>query len=351
MISQYFLAVRKSHQVQELRSKQEQFHQLAAQAKRRGDIETAKKFLIAERGLEQMIEAANNGLPIDMSQIPKLPDEHDTTINDDDLTEDLGHADRNTIYRRLQDDLIRQKEICARNQQICMDIEQESSNRKAHEYKVLEERCAHDLEKLRTCFQLGLKPPLFHYERRQMTIIQSNDALGENDLEVTVMRGINLPVPSGISANSLETYVVIEFPYPTDEPQLAKTRHATGSLNAEYPDGQHKFYIKRSDAKFRRLMSRKEMKFMIYFKPGFLRSDRPLGLASLKLAEMENVCTIHESVDLYEAEHRKKIEGKLEVKLRIKEALGQTKASDILPQRWLIIDRFEDIVKFDRVQS
>jgi coiled-coil and C2 domain-containing protein 1 len=163
---------------------------------------------------------------------------------------------------------------------------------------------------------------------------------------VTVLRGINLPVPSGSS--SLETYVAIEFPYPTESPQTARTRHIAGSTNAEYPDGQHRFYIKSNDAKFRRSMNRKELKLAVFYKPGFLRSDRPLGTASLKLAALEQSCTIHESIDLYEIEHRKKIEGKLEVKLRIREALAQTKASDILPQRWLVIDRFEDLVNKER---
>jgi hypothetical protein len=96
-------------------------------------------------------------------------------------------------------------------------------------------------------------------------------------------------------------------------------------------------------------MNRKELKLAVFYKPGFLRSDRPLGTASIKLAALEQSCTIHESVDLYESEHKKKIEGKLEVKLRIKEALGQTKASDILPQRWLVIDRFEELVNIKRI--
>ena len=292
-----------------------------------------------------MIAAAEAGFPVDMSQVPRLPDDDNDLINDDDLTQDLAHADRDTIYRRLQDDLLHQISLCARNQQTLERMEGNDCNRQANEYRKLEERCARDLEKLRKCFQHGLKPPLFHYERKQMTIVQVNDDLGENDLEVAIIRGINLPVPSGTSSSSMETYVMIEFPYPTDEPQTARTRHAVGSSNAEYPEALHKFYIKRTDAKFKRLMNRKELKLAVFYKPGFLRSDRPLGMASIKLANLEQTCTIHESADLYECEHKKKIEGKLEVKLRIREALGQTKASDILPQRWLVIDRFEETVR------
>ncbi|CAF0956829.1 unnamed protein product [Rotaria sordida] len=345
------ISTRKSQQAQTLRLKQEKFQKLAVQAKQKGDLETAKKFLVAYKGLEQMILAAESGLPIDMSQVPKLPDDDNDMLDDDDLTQDLARADRDTVYRRLQDDLLRQIQLCARNQQTYAQMEGINNVKHTNEYKVLEQRCANDLEKLRQCFQHGLKPPLFHYERRQMNIIQVNNDLGDNDLEVTILRGINLPVPSGQSSSSLETYVAIEFPYPTETPQTARTRHTIGSVNAEYPDSLHKFYIKRNDAKFRRLMNRKELKLAVFYKAGFLRSDRPLGIASMKLATLEQSCTIHESVDLYESEHKKKIEGKLEVKLRIKEALGQTKASDILPQRWLVIDRFEELSQHGKSSS
>ena len=107
-------------------------------------------------------------------------------IKDDDLTGDLAHADRDTIYRRLQEDLLRQIQLCARNQQIYAQMEATNNNIKhTNEYKVLEQHCAHDLEKLRQCFQQGLEAPLFHYERRQMNVIQINNDLGDNDLEVS----------------------------------------------------------------------------------------------------------------------------------------------------------------------
>ncbi|CAF1560855.1 unnamed protein product, partial [Adineta steineri] len=94
---------------------------------------------------------------------------------------------------------------------------------------------------------------------------------------VNVLRGINLHVPAGYSATALETYVIIEFPYPPETPQTARTRHATGTTNAEYADSLHKFQIKRNDNKFKRLMTRKELKLTIFYKAGFLRSDRQLG--------------------------------------------------------------------------
>ena len=126
-------------------------------------------------------------------QVPKLPDDdNNDLVTDDDLTQDLANADRDTVFRRLQDDLLRQVQLCARNEQIYAQMEEPNSAKHAKEYKHLEQRCAHDLEKLRKCFQHGLKPPLFHYERRQMNIIQTNSDLGENDLEVSFENIFNI---------------------------------------------------------------------------------------------------------------------------------------------------------------
>lgn len=160
---------------------------------------------------------------------------------------------------------------------------------------------------------------------------------------MTIVRGINLQVPSGYSPTALETYVIIEFPYPAETPPQARTRHTVGSANADYADPPHKFPIRRNDTKLRRL-TRKELKLSIYYRAGFLRADRLLGVAFVKLTPLEECAIIHESVDIYENDHRKKPHGKLEVKIRIRDGLGPNKASESSPQHWLIIDRFENAV-------
>ncbi|CAF1008853.1 unnamed protein product [Rotaria sordida] len=330
---------RKDQQLQTLRLKQEQHVKLALKAKQQGDIDAAKKHLIASKEIEKMIES---GLPIDMKLVSELSNEDVEIIHDDELAEELLESDRDTIYRRLQDDLLRQMQLCARNQQIYAQMEGSNNIQQANEFKILEQRCAHDLERLRKCFQNGSKPPLFHYEKKQMNIIQVNNDLTDQDLEVNVLRGINLRVPSGYSATSFETYVIIEFPYPPETPQTARTRYGIGSTIAEYSDSLHKFHIKRTDGKFKRLMSRKELKLSIFYRVGFLRSDRQLGIASIKLAPLEQTSTIHETIDIFENDHKKKAEGKLEVKIRIKEALGSIKSSEVSLQRWLVIDHFEE---------
>ncbi|CAF2397763.1 unnamed protein product [Rotaria sp. Silwood2] len=335
---------RQDQKLQTLRLKKEQHVKLALQAKQQGDIDTAKKHLIASKDIEKMIESVESGSSIDMKLVPEFSNENIEIIQDDELTQELVQSDRDTIYRRLQDDLLRQMQLCARNQQMYAQMEGSNNIKQANEFKILELRCAHDLEQLRKCFQQGLKSPVFHYEKRQMNIIQVNNDLTDQDLEVNVLRGINLRVPSGFVSTSLETYVIIEFPYPAEAPQTARTRHGTGTINAEYSDSLHKFHIKRNDGKFKRLMNRKELKLSIFYRVGFLRSDRQLGIASIKLAPLEQTSTIHESVDIYGTDHKKKPEGKLELKIRIKEALGATKSSEVSLQRWLVIDSFEELL-------
>ncbi|CAF1579358.1 unnamed protein product [Didymodactylos carnosus] len=180
-----------------------------------------------------------------------------------------------------------------------------------------------------------------------MNIIQINNDLAENDIEITVIRGINYPIPQGYTDKTLETFVHIAFPYPSETSQQGKTKRVLGAQNPEYFE-IFKFHIKRNDAKFKRLMSRKELKLIIYYRSGFMKmNEKILGTSSIKLQSLEDNCTIHESVDLYEHEHKKRIEGKIECKIRIREALGQKKISEVVSQRWLVIDQFKEFVRIN----
>ena len=105
-------------------------------------------------------------------------------IREDDLTDELASCDRETIYQRLQEDLLRQVQLCARNQQIYAHMEGANNAKQANDFKLLEQRSVHDLERLRQGLQKGQKAPIFHYEKRQMNLIHVNNDLGDNELEV-----------------------------------------------------------------------------------------------------------------------------------------------------------------------
>lgn len=109
-------------------------------------------------------------------------------VRDEELTEQIAQSDRDTIYRRLQEDLLRQIQLCARNEQIYAQMAGETNKKLARDFKILEQRSAHDLERLKLSFQHGLKPPAFHYEKRQMNIVQVNNDLTDSDCEVRKRR-------------------------------------------------------------------------------------------------------------------------------------------------------------------
>jgi len=42
-----------------------------------------------------------------------------------------------------------------------------------------------------------------------------NTDLGDNDIEMTIVRGVQFNPPSGYSEKDLDTYIKFEFPFPT----------------------------------------------------------------------------------------------------------------------------------------
>lgn len=69
-----------------------------------------------------------------------------------------------------------------------------------------------------------------------------------------------------------------------------------------------------------------------------MKSDRILGSVSVKLADLETRCELHESHDLLEG--RKAAGGKLEVKVRIRTPLSGKTQIEPVNQRWLVLDTF-----------
>lgn len=161
------------------------------------------KYLQEFRKLEQTIASVGTGPVVDTHEVfdffplffsikhlntflqtSDSPVEDFDTIRDDDLTEEVAQSSRDVIFKRLQDDLLHQVQLCARNQQMYAQMEGSNSSAQAKEFKQLELRCARDLERLRQSFQHGSKPPVFHYEKRQMNIIHVNNDLTDDMFEV-----------------------------------------------------------------------------------------------------------------------------------------------------------------------
>lgn len=68
-----------------------------------------------------------------------------------------------------------------------------------------------DLDVVRLARRMSSAVPKFHYETKDFSIVKSFTELNDNDLELTVIRGVNY---SCNNPKDIDTYVRCEFPYP-----------------------------------------------------------------------------------------------------------------------------------------
>jgi coiled-coil and C2 domain-containing protein 1 len=81
-------------------------------------------------------------------------------------------------------------------------------------FRNIEKESLQDLAGLLSASKHGNPIPKYHYEKRRYQIVNCNVDLTDNECELAIIRAINLPIPSGMDAKSLQTYAKFEFPYP-----------------------------------------------------------------------------------------------------------------------------------------
>ena len=91
-------------------------------------------------------------------------------------------------------------------------------------YQIAEESIK-DLSALRAAKAHNEQVPLYHYEKRSYQTIDCNSDLTDNDLELTIIRAVNLPLPSGFEPKQLTTYVKYEFPFPQVSRPIETTKY------------------------------------------------------------------------------------------------------------------------------
>ncbi|XP_059170494.1 coiled-coil and C2 domain-containing protein 1-like [Physella acuta] len=327
---------RQEQQLSFLQERMGEFRQAAMNAKKNQDIELAKKYVRMMKGLEPMIEACESGLPVDLAQVPPSPigidDAEDkfVVVSAEDCT---PTGDRDEVYENLKTDLIRQIQICVTNAQHYQKLGDVPA---AAKFQKLEQNNRKDLESLKSSHRHGDPVPKFHYETRTFSMVQSNTELGDGDLELTIVRGIQYNLPSGFSEKDMDTCVKYEFAYPTEQPQTGSTATVKDTINPEYNES-FKLEINRKSKGLFRFVERKTIKLEIYIKRGFFKGDKLLGTVHVKLQPLENQCSIHDSFDLVDG--RKSVGGKLEVKVRIRDPF-KNKQVDEVAEKWLVIDQF-----------
>ncbi|CAL1265126.1 unnamed protein product [Larinioides sclopetarius] len=315
-------------QLDYLLERQKLFRQAALTAKQNGDIQQAKEYLRMAKGFDSMIEATKCGLPIDATTIPTPPqlESSDFVIVDVSECTPDGNCSQEELHENLEKDLRHQIEMCTRNKEHFLRLGDVSS---ASKFEKLCLESKKDLSVIQHLKKKGEPVPRFHYETRLFSMVQCHADLGDNDLEVTVERGINLPG----KPDDLDSYVRLEFPIPQESPQRAKT-HTVRDTNNPIFQEEFKFEYNRKSRSQLRQFKRQALKLEVWSKGGFLRSDTLLGTVGVKLVDLESKCTVHDSFNLMDG--RKSVGGKLEVKLRVRDPLLVKQVEEVR-EKWLVI--------------
>ncbi|XP_067032370.1 coiled-coil and C2 domain-containing protein 1-like isoform X2 [Acropora muricata] len=337
---------RNEQQLKYLLERQKEFKMAAVQSKKRGDLEGAKNYLRMSKGLDRMILSAQNGLRVDLGTVPPSPFAAASPAPSSEMDFEMVQAEDcdpnpptpeeiSELFSRLEDALIKQIEMCARNAHHYQKLGDITNTKN---FEMMSKNLRQDLDAVKSARKHQDPPPRFHYEDRSFTIVDSFPDLSDSEVEITIIRGLNIPLPSGYQPKDMFTYVSYEFPFPsTEEPQTGRTQTAKHSINPDYNE-VFKVNIDRKNRSLGRIFKRQPCKLEVKYERGFLKADKSLGQVPIKLSAFDNKCEIHECFDLMDTDRgRKAVGGKLEVRLRIREPLVD-KDVKIEKWKWLVID-------------
>ncbi|XP_021922806.1 coiled-coil and C2 domain-containing protein 1-like isoform X2 [Zootermopsis nevadensis] len=221
---------RQEKQLAFLLARQKEFKEAALQAKRKGEVNQAKEYLRLAKGFDPLIEASNCGLPVDMDTVPIPPDTRVVLESDFDFVtvDDCVPGSDAEIFDKLEEDLLKQTKMCLTTRDHFKAIGDVAS---ANRFEQLALHSKKDLNAVRCAHKRSESIPKFHYETKSFSIVQCCTDLGDNDLELTIIQGINYTVSN---PKDVDTYVKFEFPYPSEDPPKDRTSLVKDTNNPEY---------------------------------------------------------------------------------------------------------------------
>ncbi|XP_031993557.1 coiled-coil and C2 domain-containing protein 1B isoform X2 [Hylobates moloch] len=315
-----------------LEARKLQYQRAALQAKRSQDLEQAKAHLRVAKCLEAQIIQARSGRPVDLSKVPSpLTDEEGDfiLIHHEDLRLSQKAEE---VYAQLQKMLLEQQEKCLLFSKQFMH---QGNVAETTRFEKLAQDCKKQLEILQLAQAQGLDPPSHHFELKTFQTVRIFSELNSTEMHLIIVRGMNLPAPPGVTPDDLDAFVRFEFHYPnSDQAQKSKTAVVKNTNSPEF-DQLFKLNINRNHRGFKRVIQSKGIKFEIFHKGSFFRSDKLVGTAHLKLERLENACEIREIVEVLDG--RKPTGGKLEVKVRLREPLSGQDVQ-MVTENWLVLE-------------
>ncbi|NXH38926.1 C2D1B protein, partial [Dicaeum eximium] len=319
-------------QLEFLENRKKQYLKAAIKAKRENNLEQAKTYLRTAKGLDLKIEQAKSGKTVDISKLPSPPtdDEGDFIFVHHEDVRLSQKADE--VYAQLVKLLKDQHERCLQYSKQFMHLGNVAETTR---FEKLAQGCKKDMEILQLARAQGMDPPSHHFEERTFKMIRIFSDLNSTEMHLLIVRGINLPAPPGVSPRDLDAFVKFEFQYPSaEQPQKSKTPVINNNNCPEY-NQLFKLNINRNHRGFRRAVRSKGIKFEVFHKGSFFRSDKHVGTAHLKLEKLESECEVREIIEIFDG--RKPTGGKLEVKVRLREPLSGQDLQTVT-ENWLVLE-------------
>ncbi|XP_027693825.1 coiled-coil and C2 domain-containing protein 1B [Vombatus ursinus] len=332
--SQEALSAAAQEQLALLEGRRLQCQRAALQAKRAKDLEQAKAHLRAAKALDAQIALVRGS-----GRVGSSGTKVSSPLTDEDggfvliRPEDVGLSQKaEEVYVQLHKMLQEQQEKCLLYSKQFMH---QGNVAETTRFEKLAEDRKKQLEMLQLAQAQGLDPPSHHFEEKTFQTVRIFSELNSTEMHLLVVRGMNLPAPPGVTPDDLDAFVRFEFHYPSsDQAQKSKTSVVKNTNSPEF-DQLFKLNINRHHRGFRRLVQNKGIKFEIFHKGSFFRSDKQVGTAHLKLERLETECEIREILEVLDG--RKPTGGKLEVKVRLREPLsGQD--IQMVTENWLVLE-------------
>lgn len=201
-----------------LTQRQKELLTAVKEAKAKDNRETAIHYLKMYKGMEKMIEAARNGLPVDLTQVPPSPyaDISKTKPSATVLShlKPAAEGDDKT-FDRIKKQLQVQIDLCTANAKTYEELKNVGT---ATQYQNMSRELQKELLAIEGIQSQGLCPPKFTMETRKFSIVHTNTDLSAQQCEVEVVKATSIPRPDGFEEKDLNLYVELEFPWPSDSP-------------------------------------------------------------------------------------------------------------------------------------
>ncbi|XP_069837713.1 coiled-coil and C2 domain-containing protein 1B [Dendropsophus ebraccatus] len=316
-----------------LENRRRQYRKAALQAKQKNDLEVAKQHMRVAHVLQASIDKLKSGTLVDITKVPPPPEDEDNDFVVVEPEDSRPPQNSDEVYAQLIKLLQEQHEKCMRYSKQFTHMGNVAETTR---FEKMAEDCKKNCEILHLSQAQGLDPPPYHFEDKTLKIVRVFSELSSTEMLLIIVRGINLPAPSGMAPNDLHAFVKFEFPYPsTEQPQKNKTYVVKNTNSPEY-EQSFKLNINRNHRGFKRVVQAKGIKFEIFHKGVFLlKSDKQIGTANVKLDKLETQCEIREIVEVFDG--RKPTGGKLEVKIRLREPLNGQDLQTVT-EKWLVMD-------------